>query len=104
MEEAGELAFLFGRQAGADDDVLGGVALVQQDLLGVVGRLEYSTGDWRTGTSCWVSSMRCRSCLFSSAMTSASASCELSFAQARDFLKLPETMITPLGPRSFIFR
>jgi hypothetical protein len=36
-EETGELAFLFGRQAGANDDVLGGVALIQQDLLGVVG-------------------------------------------------------------------
>jgi hypothetical protein len=37
-------------------------------------------------------------------MTSASASCELSFAQARDFLKLLGTVITPLGPGSFIFR
>jgi hypothetical protein len=40
MEEAGELAFLFSREAGADDDKLGGVALIQQDLHGVVGRLE----------------------------------------------------------------
>jgi hypothetical protein len=37
-------------------------------------------------------------------MTRASASYELSFAQARDFLKLLKTVITPLGPRSFIFR
>jgi hypothetical protein len=66
--------------------------------------LNCSTGDWRTGTSCWASTTRCRSCRFSSAMTSASASCELSYAQARDFLKLPETVITPLGPGSFIFR
>jgi hypothetical protein len=40
MVEAGELAFLFSREAGVDDDKLGGIALVQQDLLGVVGRLE----------------------------------------------------------------
>jgi hypothetical protein len=40
MEEAGELAFLFGRKAGADDDELEWVALVQEDLLSVVGRLE----------------------------------------------------------------
>jgi hypothetical protein len=40
MEETGELAFLFSRQADADNDILGGVTLVQQDLLGVVGRLE----------------------------------------------------------------
>jgi hypothetical protein len=40
MEEAGELAFLFSREAGADDDELGGVALIQQDLLGVIGWLE----------------------------------------------------------------
>jgi hypothetical protein len=37
-------------------------------------------------------------------MTNASASCKLSLALARDFLKLPETVITPLGPGSFIFR
>jgi hypothetical protein len=40
MEEAGELAFLFGREAGADDDELGWVSLIQQDLLGIIGRLE----------------------------------------------------------------
>jgi hypothetical protein len=51
-----------------------------------------------------VSSTRWRSCRFSSAMTNTSASCELSLAQARDFLKLPETVITPLGLGSFIFR
>jgi hypothetical protein len=39
-EEAGELAFLFGREAGADDDVHGWVALVQKDLLSVIGWLE----------------------------------------------------------------
>jgi hypothetical protein len=39
-EEAGELAFLFGREAGADDDELRWVALVQEDLLSIVGRLE----------------------------------------------------------------
>jgi hypothetical protein len=37
-------------------------------------------------------------------MTKASASYELSLAHASDFLKLPETVITPLGPGSFIFR
>jgi hypothetical protein len=37
-------------------------------------------------------------------MTSASTSYELSLAHARDFLKLLETVITPLGPGSFIFR
>jgi hypothetical protein len=40
MEEAGELAFLFGREAGADDDELGWVPLFQEDLLSVIGRLE----------------------------------------------------------------
>jgi hypothetical protein len=40
MEEAGELAFLVSRKASADDNKLGGIALIQQDLLGVVSRLE----------------------------------------------------------------
>jgi hypothetical protein len=40
MKQAGELAFLFSKKAVANDDELGGLALVQQDLLGVVGRLE----------------------------------------------------------------
>jgi hypothetical protein len=40
MEEASVLAFLFGRQASIDDDVLGGITLIQQDLLGIVGWLE----------------------------------------------------------------
>jgi hypothetical protein len=66
--------------------------------------LNCSTGDWRAGTSCWVSSTRWRSCRFSSAMTSASASCELALAHSSDFLKHHETVITPLGPRSFILR
>jgi hypothetical protein len=39
-EEADELAFLFGREAGADDDKLGWVALVQRNLLGIIGQLE----------------------------------------------------------------
>jgi hypothetical protein len=54
--------------------------------------------------SCWVSSTRWRSCRFSSAMTKASASYELAFAHSSDFLKHPETVITPLGPGSFILR
>jgi hypothetical protein len=37
-------------------------------------------------------------------MTNASSSYELSLAHASDFLKFPKTMITPLGPGSFIFR
>jgi hypothetical protein len=64
--------------------------------------LNCSTGDWQTGTSCWASSTRWRSCRFSLVMTSASASYELSLAHASDFLKFPETVITPLGPGSFV--
>jgi hypothetical protein len=41
-EEAGELAFLFAAQAGTDGDVLVRLGRVEQDLLGVVGRLEVS--------------------------------------------------------------
>jgi hypothetical protein len=40
MEEAGELTFLFSGKASANDDVLGGIPLIQLDLLGVVSRLE----------------------------------------------------------------
>jgi hypothetical protein len=40
MEEANELAFLFGREAGDDDEELGQVTQIQQELLGVIGRLE----------------------------------------------------------------
>jgi hypothetical protein len=103
-EEAGELGFLFGREAGADDDKLGWVAIVQQDLLSALAGWNCSTGDWRTGMSCWVSATWWRSCRFSSAMTNASASCELALAHVSDFLKHPETVITPLGPGSFISR